>query len=137
MAERIDALGIPVRLWQYETHFVHAKLVAAVPANGDALVMSGSANLSKAALMSSAPGESGNVEAAVFSRMAPAEARDLFGPPGIPVKEMDLAEVSKLSFTSGPLEETAFRFHLLFARFTPTNQVEIGTSEEELQEVSG
>jgi HKD family nuclease len=89
--------GAEVHLFAYEPdRFTHAKLIGVV-AGENAWVLSGSANLSQAALTLTAV--KGNVELAVLASAAPSEIRTLFIPPGTSVRELPLKELSFLNYT--------------------------------------
>ena len=73
-----------VSIFAYDPpRFVHAKLVAVIKGKR-ARLLSGSANLSRAALTSSMSGETwANTEAGVLNDATASEVRDLFQPPGL------------------------------------------------------
>lgn len=92
----LEQSGSAVTLMALEPdRFTHAKLIAAV-AGEDAWVLSGSANLSRAALTLTPP--FGNVELAVMHLTSAHAARALFVPPGVSVRESMIAELAALTY---------------------------------------
>lgn len=78
--------------------FVHAKLIAFIK-GGKARLLSGSANLSRAALTSSLRGEPwANTEAAVLNHVTAQAARELFQPPGLELVPITLDALTAFSF---------------------------------------
>ncbi len=88
--------------------FVHAKLIGLVGADGDGLLVCGSANLSHAALTrtSAAPGSWGNVEAVVLRPGGAEQVRDAFRVPGAALVACALEELPDLT-TAPEREEPA------------------------------
>lgn len=101
LARRLTDSGARVTVTVYEPdQFVHAKFVGIV-ARGRAWALSGSANLSRAALTLT-PGTHGNVELAVLAPMDPDELRAVFVPPGTGLAAAGLGELAGLAFRSAP-----------------------------------
>lgn len=97
LSERLVASGARVTVAAYEPdRFVHAKLVGVV-AGGHALLLSGSANLSSAALTLT-PVAHGNVELAVLAPLDVESLRALFIPPGMTLGERTLSSLVGLDF---------------------------------------
>lgn len=95
--------GTPdAHVWRYTPDaFVHAKLVGVVT-NAGCWLLSGSANLSTAALLRT-PDEGGNVELACLARVADAEALEAhFLPPGGVAEAWPDEELSVLEFRHDP-----------------------------------
>ncbi|MBI4322565.1 MAG: hypothetical protein HY675_29085 [Chloroflexi bacterium] len=79
--------------------FVHAKLIGIV--QGDrGVVLSGSANISRAALLGSVAHGTGNVEAGVLIELPTERMRALFVPGRLEVQDLDLAHLSTLTYTA-------------------------------------
>ena len=97
LAERLTASGAEVIVAAYEPdRFVHAKLVAII-AGTRGWLLSGSANLSQAALTRT-PAKQGNVELAVLAALDPDEMRAVFVPPGMTVAKRSLDSLVSLNF---------------------------------------
>lgn len=99
LAERLAASTAQPHLYSYEPDaFVHAKLVG-VTAGADGWLLSGSANLSRAALTATSAlhGGHGNVELCVLARLTADQVRAAFLPP-------DTVAVSKGLSALAPLE---------------------------------
>ncbi len=100
LAQRLADSGADVRVFAYvPDEFVHAKLVG-VTAGDDGWLLSGSANLSRAALTSRAAlaGGHGNVELAVLARLSADAVRAAFLPPGAVAAEQDPQALAPLTF---------------------------------------
>jgi HKD family nuclease len=81
--------------------FVHAKIIALIQGQR-ARVLTGSANLSRAALTSSlADATWANTEAGVLTGVSAKEARDLFHPPNLKPKRISLNDLVEFSFQEG------------------------------------
>lgn len=104
--------------------FVHAKLVAVIKGKR-ARLLSGSANLSRAALTSSMAGEAwANIEAGVLSEATAQEARDLFQPPDLETMPVSLDDLGEFSFDEGDAPP-ALPVRLLSARPGDGETVEV------------
>jgi hypothetical protein len=99
LAERLRASGAQVEVSAYEPdRFVHAKLVGIVKGRRGWL-LSGSANLSLAALVNTV-GHGANVELAVLATLDPEVVRSLFLPPEMSTVARTLDSLVDLSFRS-------------------------------------
>lgn len=116
--------GAEVQVWRYSPHrFVHAKLIGVV-AGSDGWLLSGSANLSHAAL-TLAPEAGGNLELAVCARLPTERIHSAFTPPDTDVEPWPADELDQLTFTtpvpddvdagvrlhSAELDDTTLRLH--------------------------
>lgn len=98
---RLGSSGAKVTLWRYSPHrFVHAKLVGLI-AGQRGWLMSGSANLSRAALTLT-PDGGGNVELAVLNALSAARVRSTYQPPDTSVEPWPEAKSATLTFTIDP-----------------------------------
>jgi hypothetical protein len=101
LAERLAASGTQVTVAGYDPdRFVHAKLVGIITGRR-AWLLSGSANLSRAALTLT-PAKHGNIELAVLAPLEPAELRAAFVPPGMTTAERSLSSLTSLTFRADP-----------------------------------
>ncbi len=107
--------------------FTHAKLIGAV--SGDrGWLLSGSANLSNAALTFSAGAAgTGNVELAVIASLSEAELRQAFLPPDTRVETRALASLTTLTFDSNPETLPAFPVRITRATALASGRVEVTT----------
>ena len=123
LAERLAASGAQVKVFVYEpAQFVHAKLVGII-AGGRAWLLSGSPNLSQAALARVA-NDGGNVELAVITPLDPDQVRSLFVPPGMTISALGLDDLVALRF--GPAEEPSPpAVRLISATATTEGRVEV------------
>ena len=105
LAERLAASGALVTVTGYEPdRFVHAKLIGII-AGRHAWLLSGSANLSRAALTLT-PSAHGNVELAVLAPMDVSELPAAFVPPGMTVTDRSLGSLTSLAFHVHPEPES-------------------------------
>lgn len=104
--------------------FVHAKLVGVI-VGPDAFVLSGSANLSRAALTMTPP--SGNVEMAVLASLTIDELSALFIPPTMTTERRDIAALGELHHRSDPEPPTPL-VRLLAAVARPEGRVEVSAA---------
>ena len=97
LASELDSIEAEVEVLAYEPdQFVHAKLLGII--TGDrAWLLTGSPNLSKAALMQVA-WAGGNVELAVLAALEPGLVRSLFVPPDVTVAVRRLDDLATLCF---------------------------------------
>ncbi|MGH3276601.1 MAG: hypothetical protein ACRDNZ_20020 [Streptosporangiaceae bacterium] len=101
LAERLCASGAQVRVDAYQPErFVHAKLIG-IAAGPRAWLLSGSANLSRAALTLT-PAAGGNIELAVLAPMDADLMRATFIPPSTTLMERSLDSLVSLAFRSDP-----------------------------------
>lgn len=104
LARRLTASGAKVTVMAYEPdQFVHAKLVGVITGRGSWL-LSGSANLSRAALTLT-PRTHGNVELAVLTRMDPDALRAVFVPPEVEAVPSSIERLSSLDLWEEPAPE--------------------------------
>lgn len=97
LQELLDNLNADVRIAAYEPdQFVHAKLVGVI-SGGRGWLLSGSPNLSRAALTLSA-GQQGNIELAILSEYSVDILRTVFYPPDTAVVSRDLDDLESLQF---------------------------------------
>lgn len=111
LAARLAATGSAVELFAYQPdRFTHAKLLGAT-AGDRGWLLSGSANLSRAAL--TLPPGAANVELAAFAELAAAELRTTFLPPGVDALQLPLGELAKLSYDTDdtPVDLLDARLH--------------------------
>jgi hypothetical protein len=108
---------------------VHAKLVAVITGT-KALLLSGSANLSRAALTSSVAGEPwANIEAGVLNELTADSARELFQPPDLAFREISLDSLREISF-DGSEETPSSPLRLLWALPDDAGRVEVSIGGE-------
>ena len=104
LAERLTASGAQVKVAGYEPdRFVHAKLIGVI-AGRRAWLLSGSANISRAALTLT-PATNGNIELAVFTPLDVGELEAAFVPPTMSLGQRDLSNLACLSFRAVPEPE--------------------------------
>src|SRR5207247_1094067 len=97
LADRLSTSGAQVRIVGYEPDgFVHAKLVGIISGHNGWL-LSGSANLSQAALTLT-PRDGGNVELAVLAALDPDRVRSAFCPTGLTLAARPLESLAGLRF---------------------------------------
>jgi hypothetical protein len=101
LTELLKASGAQVTVSAYQPdRFVHGKLIG-VAAGKHAWLLSGSANLSRAALMLT-PATHGNTELAVLAPMNAEKMRATFTPPSMTVAEGSLDRLISLTFRDDP-----------------------------------
>lgn len=126
LTNRLKALGVSVAVWSYVPDaFTHAKLVGAVAASR-AWILSGSANLSHAALTRSAG--VGNVELAVLRESAPNVVRSLFVPWEASTEPSDLDELATLTYRASDDSPAAFPARLLRASLRADGRLDVNVS---------
>ncbi|MFH8483984.1 hypothetical protein [Streptomyces longisporoflavus] len=125
LAERLAASGADVSVAAYEPdQFVHAKLIG-ILAGSRAWLLSGSANLSSAALRLTHATQ-GNIELAVLAPLDADEVRTAFVPPGTTVGEHNLRALTSLSFRTNSEPEPP-TVQLVTATALPDGRIEITT----------
>ncbi|QEV16205.1 hypothetical protein [Streptomyces alboniger] len=125
LAERLATSGAGVDVAAYEPdQFVHAKLIG-ILAGPRAWLLSGSANLSSAALRLTHAAQ-GNIELAVLAPLGTDEVRAAFTPPGTTVREHRLQTLTYLSFRARP-EPALPAVQLVAASAHPDGRIEITT----------
>lgn len=123
LRRRLEARHTRVEVSFYEPdQFVHAKLVGLI-AGEHAWLLSGSANLSGAALTETAA-SGGNVELAVLTTLTPADLDRVLIPPGTVAVTRPVLDVDSLTFRSDP-EPTAPPVHLKSAILRPGDVIEV------------
>jgi hypothetical protein len=104
LTRRLAATGAEVTVTGYEPdRFVHAKLVGIV-AGHRAWLLSGSPNLSCAALTLT-PATHGNIELAVLAQLDASELPAAFVPPSMTTSERNLTSLTSLTFRASPEPE--------------------------------
>jgi HKD family nuclease len=124
LRERLAASGSDIRVSAYQPDdFTHAKLIG-VTQGPAGLLMSGSANLSHAALTLTAA--EGNVELAVVTRSSAEAVRAAFIPPGVTAEWCDLSALDHLQHRTDSAPETATSLvRLERAVLTPSGQLHL------------
>jgi hypothetical protein len=123
LRERLISSGATTEILVYQPdEFVHAKLVGAVAGN-QGWLLSGSANLSQAA-MTQVAGRGGNVEVAVLARLTADEVRAAFTPPDTTAVATALDQLGSWSYRAEP-EPAAPAIRLISAAATDDGRVEV------------
>ena len=114
-----------VKLWGFQPdHFVHAKLVGIIWGDHGRL-LSGSANLSRAAMTVSRMAEPwANVEAGVIVSASVDTVRSAFCPPGLSLHPLSLDNVKTLSYQQ-PVETNPYPYFIRFARRLADGRIEV------------
>ena len=107
--------------------YVHAKLIGVV-IGGDGVLLSGSPNLSDAALTLSADRPGANWETATIGRGSDEDVRAFFQPPGIPERELSLDEIEGFRLQL-PAQGDGFPIRLLSAVRLGDGHIEVTTEE--------
>jgi hypothetical protein len=90
-----------VRVRRFQPHvFVHAKLIGAIDASGQGVLLSGSANLSQAALNRTDSEPGGNSEIAVLRSGAGGAIRKIFAASGLELVDLSLDALDDFAFTN-------------------------------------
>jgi hypothetical protein len=125
LARVLRESGARVKLFAYEPdRFTHAKVIGVI-SGSRAWILSGSANLSQAALNLAA--SVGNVELSVLTSATPEQIRALFMPPGATARALSIADLADLRYTSDP-EADALPVRLLRATARAGGIVEVDCS---------
>ncbi len=121
----LQRLDCDVKLWRFEPdHFVHAKLIGVVWGDHGRL-LSGSANLSRAAMTVSRTSETwANVEAGVIVSASADTIRSAFCPPDLSLHPLSLDGVKTLSYRQ-PVEATHRPYFIRFARRLADGRIEV------------
>jgi hypothetical protein len=128
---RLQNSGADVSVAAYvPDQFVHAKLIAVI-AGTNAFLLSGSANLSQAALTTTSP--TGNVEMGVIAQLTVDELRARFVPPGLQIERRDIDHLRDLDFRGDP-EPPAPPVRLLSARAIEDGRVEVATDPDPMSD---
>lgn len=108
--ERMPTTEIVIRSWD---SYVHAKLIGVVKAD-DGVLLSGSPNLSDAALTLFGDQPGANSETATIARGSAEDIRTFFQPPGIKERDISLSEIGDLH-REPPVEGRSYPVRLLSA----------------------
>jgi hypothetical protein len=121
----LQRLDCDVKLWRFEPdHFIHAKLIGVIWGD-QARLLSGSANLSRAAMTVSRASEPwANVEAGVIVSASADTVRSVFCPPDLSLHPLSLDGVKTLSYQQ-PVEATLHRYFIRFARRRADGRIEV------------
>lgn len=123
LAARLAGIDAVVKVFAYVPEaFTHAKLLGAV-AGDRGWLLSGSANLSNAAL--TLPADLGNVELAVGVALSADELRNVFLPPECEAEEQSLAVLATLTFGIELDGASPYRVRITRATSMPDGRVEI------------
>ncbi len=123
LLDRLRGAECEIEVFAYEPdRFTHAKLIGAV-AGKRGWLLSGSANLSRAAL-TLAPGLA-NVELTVFTELGADELRAVFSPPGVRAVPRQLSELEGLTYDSDEAPVEVFPARLLRATATGDGRVQM------------
>lgn len=125
LASRLAATGAEVEVSAYlPDRFTHAKLVGVV-SGSRGLLLSGSANLSQAALtLRAGPG---NVELAVVTQLTADEVRGAFLPPEVTTEPRPLTALSDLTFDTGDADPAPPPVRITTATLLVDGRIQIGT----------
>lgn len=107
--------------------FVHAKLIGVTAEDDSGVLLCGSPNLSRAALISTYadPGSYGNCEVAVLRRGSAADVRAAFQPPETTLELADLDAVEALEYEADETPAHAYSVRLLTAELTPDDHLRV------------
>ncbi|MGH9821630.1 MAG: hypothetical protein ACREDR_00005, partial [Blastocatellia bacterium] len=121
----LQRLDCEVKLWRFEPdRFVHAKLIGVIWGD-QGRMLSGSANLSRAALtVSRADAPWANVEVGVIVSASPDAVRSTICPPELSRQPLSLDGVKALSYHQ-PVAATVRRYFLRFARRLDDGRIEV------------
>jgi hypothetical protein len=120
---RLRSADCEVELFTYEPdRFTHAKLLGAV-AGDRGWMLSGSANLSRAAL--TLPPGLANVELAVFAELGADDLRDVFLPPDVQALPCQLSELEDLTYDTNDAAAQVVPVRLQRAILTAEGRVRI------------
>ncbi len=125
LADVLTNCGAAITVYAVEPHeFVHAKLIGMIQGEQGRL-LSGSANLSYAALTGVQPQDTwANVEAGIMIDAPPTRIRGIFLPSGLELREKTLDAVTTLAYNE-PQEGPALRVKLRAARLRKDGRVEV------------
>ncbi len=121
----LQRLDCDVKLWRFEPdHFVHAKLIGVVWGDHGRM-LSGSANLSRAAMTVSRASETwANVEADVIVSASADTVRSAFCPPDLSLYPLSLDGVKTLLYQQ-PVMTILHRYFIHFARRLADGRIEV------------
>ena len=133
--ERLVKLLMESRLeanyWRYEDHFVHAKLVGMLgPDTG--VLLSGSPNLSRPALLTRATERGGNTETAtIVPGLSRNDLLSVFRPSGQTIQSIDEEAVNALKLRDADDAESSWQIALLDAKRRQDGKVAVRFMEDE------
>lgn len=123
LAEVLAAAGSDVHIWGFsEPEFVHAKLFGCV-SGSEGLLLSGSANCSRPALMTTA--DRGNAEVGVSARTTPDVVRDAFLPEGWNLVSLDHGALQQITMRRQSVGSGSWPARLQFARLESDGHVTV------------
>jgi hypothetical protein len=123
LERRLQASGAHVRVFAYDPdRFTHAKLIGVI-AGSDGWLLSGSANISRAALSLTA--RDGNVELAVLTPLTPQEVRGVFLPPEVTAEPREIGALAGLEYMADTDEGEAAPVRLVRATGLSDNVIEV------------
>ena len=125
LSQRLKDTGATLETFAYQPdRFTHAKLIAVTQGNRG-MVLSGSANLSRAALTLNSG--TGNTELAVITALAAQSIYHLFLPPDVSAAPKDLASLDELTFDEPPEQDQPLPVRLMRATAGRDNRVFVDT----------
>lgn len=117
--------------WLYEDHFVHAKLIGMLGSDAGVL-LSGSPNLSRPALLTRATEHGGNTETAtIVPGLSRNDLLSVFHPSGQAIQSIDEGSVSALRLQATGDAEESWQIALLDAKRRQDGRVAVRFIEEE------
>jgi hypothetical protein len=128
LARRLSGLGVSIEVYAYQPdRFTHAKLVG-VTSGSRGWLLSGSANLSHAALtLAAGPG---NVELAVFSALSADELRKTFIPLDTTAEPQPLESLATFTYDSSPeADQELSQVTILNVALRPDGRVRLVASQ--------
>lgn len=125
LGQLLQRLDCDVKLWRFEPdHFVHAKLIGVIWGD-EGRMLSGSANLSRAAMtVSRADAPWANVEAGVIVSASADAVRSTICPPELSLQPLSLDGVKALSYQQ-LVAATVRRYVIRFARRLADGRIEV------------
>src|SRR6266571_1075568 len=125
LEQLLQRLDCDVKLWRFEPdHFVHAKLISVIWGD-QGRMLSGSANLSRAAMTVSRADEPwANVEAGVIVSASADTIRSTVCPPELSLQPLSIDGVKALSYQQ-PVAATGRRYFIRFARRLADGRIEV------------
>ena len=125
LEQLLQRLDCEVKLWRFEPdRFVHAKLIGVIWGD-QGRMLSGSANLSRAAMTASRADEPwANVEAGVIVSASADTIRSTVCPPELSLQPLSLDGVKALSYQQ-PVAATVRRYFIRFARRLADGRIEV------------
>lgn len=126
LGQRLRDTGCELELYAYEPdRFTHAKLIGAI-SGSRGWVLSGSANLSRAAL--TLPAGPANVELGVFAALSADQVRDAFLPAGVEALPLRLEDLEHLTYDSDDTPAQTVPVRLQRATLIGDDRVQIQTA---------